>query len=86
MPTPQKLAISISDSQLDLETEIDPDWERLIGSPRFEAGREAARRLTVPAPERRAREQLERFRAIVTSDRSMRKRFHFNTSVTLRNI
>ena len=37
MPTPQKLAISISDSQLDLETEIDPDWERLIGSPRFEA-------------------------------------------------
>lgn len=28
MPTPQKLAISISDSQLDLETEIDPDWER----------------------------------------------------------
>ena len=39
MPTPQKLAISISDSQLDLETEIDPDWERLIGSPRFEAAR-----------------------------------------------
>ena len=38
MPTPQKLAISISDSQLDLETEIDPDWERLIGSPRFEDG------------------------------------------------
>ena len=40
MPTPQKLAISISDSQLDLETEIDPDWERLIGSPRFEAARQ----------------------------------------------
>ena len=40
MPTPQKLAISISDSQLDLETEIDPAWERLIGSPRFEAARQ----------------------------------------------
>ena len=37
MPTPQKLAIAVSDSQLDIETETDPDWERLIGSPRFEA-------------------------------------------------